>query len=397
MFPWHGKTRAKTTLRLSLSEPLAEKLRVLADERGVSVDALVMLLLAQAIDNDKARRETKALRGDLKAIAEQAQRIESALSIHPIRGLTSEQVGNRAIKVKHYSIDFSRSPLGPYYRAKVLPEWVPVESGTLEARMPMPWPTHFSNKPLDQPFNPWRFLDNALRIANRVPADRSESLALQRLARELVGRLVEYSELEDGSRYVVYRFDREYKGHKVAAPWTSAYGNGAALLGMCRLCERFEDEHFDAIASELFTAFLQFRDGGGYWICEVDEGGYVWFVEMPLPGDVKQPRILNGHIRAIQGVFYYARHSGDPDARLLAQAGCTTVQRYAREYRRPGQVNRYDLSFPQYPDYGPKRTVDQQRFLAELTGDDFFADTAEMFLTDMFWTPDGRRLDEPAR
>lgn len=395
VFSRNEKTGPKATFRLRLPEQLAGKLGVLASHRGIPVETLITQLLAEAVGN-KTGRDIESLRRDVSAIASQTRSLESALSIQPIRGLTSEHIRSIAVKLKRYPIDFSESPLSTYYAATADPQWAPSDGGPLEVRMPMPWPTHFSNKPLDQPFNPWRFFDNALRIANHVPAGSKENLSLQRLAHDLVGRLVEYSEVQRNARYVVYRFSREYKGHKVVPPWTSAYGNGAALLGVCRLFERFAEEHFRDIARELFTAFLQFRGSDGhYWISEVDDAGYVWFVEMPLPGDVKQPRVLNGHIRAIQGVFYYARTSGDPEARLLVQAACTTVQRYVREYRRPGQVNRYDLSFPQYPDYGPKRTVEQQHFLAELTGDGFFADTAEMFMTDMFWGPNGRRLDEP--
>lgn len=393
--PLHDSPPGKTIVKLGLPDRLARRLEALSATRGVPLPKLAIQLLNEAVGTDTGP-DVAALRTELRTLAAQTRRMEAALSIRRIPGLKVKRVQGTDIKVKIYPIDFALSPVPLYYNSVPDPPWVPSDEGALETRMPLPWPTRFSNKPLDQPFNSWRFYDNSLRISNHAASTTSEASALQRLAHELVDRLLEFSERQGTARFVVNRFEREYKRHKVTPPWTGAYGNGAALLGLCRLYERFEIERFREIADQLFAAFVQFRHtAADFWISEVDHSGYLWFVEMPLPGRDDQPRILNGHIRAIQGLYYYARQSRNAVARRLVQAGCTTVQRYALEYRRPGAVNCYDLTFPEYLDYGPKRTVDQQRFLAEITGDAFFVETAETFLTDMFWTPQGRRTDEP--
>lgn len=384
----------KTIVKLGLPEPLMQSLQELAVARGMPLNKLAVKLLNQVV-RDEQGKEVAALREQVRALAAQTERIEATLAIRAVPGQKIKKVGGTAMKLRPYSIDFAPSPASLYYNASPPPSWVARNEGDLEARLPLPWPTEVSDKPLDQPFNAWRFYDNALRISNHDAMSTSEEAALDQLAHDLVDRLLDYSERHDGARFVVNRFERTYKRQTVAPPWCSGYSNGAALLGLCRLHERFGAERFRAVSDELFAAFSVFRgETDGLWFSEVDGSGYLWFVEMPLPGREKQPRILNGHIRAIEGLYYYARRFGSASVRALVQAACTTVQRYVLEYRRPGEVNAYDLTFPEYPDYGPKRTVEQQRFLAKVTGDPFFVESADTFLTDMFWTPEGRRTNE---
>jgi hypothetical protein len=119
-----------------------------------------------------------------------------------------------------------------------------------------------------------------------------------------------------------------------------------------------------------------------YWVSFVDERGYLWFEEQPLD-QVEQPRILNGHIRALTGLYFYWAHTKDEIALSLLEAGIKTIEDNALAYRRPGAINAYDQMQPDVADYGPARTTDQQDILFRLTGDPVFAKYRDMFEEDM--------------
>jgi hypothetical protein len=119
-----------------------------------------------------------------------------------------------------------------------------------------------------------------------------------------------------------------------------------------------------------------------YWVTFVDDDGYLWLEEMPLPVD-PQPRILNGHIRGITGIYTYWLINGGGDAKWLLSSALQTVKDHIHLYRRPGKANAYDLLQKTKIDYGPRRTVKQQKELFWITGDPIFKEMSEKFAADM--------------
>lgn len=214
----YRQRRRRPTVKVRLTDGAAKDLQKLAGQRELAPETLIAQLVAQELREAGSRAELRSLRASLDDLGAQTRHLTATLCVQRIPGLTAREIWGMLVKVKPYKIDFSNSPLDAYYEHTASETWVPTERGPLEDRIPEPWPTHFSNKPLIDPFNPWRFFDNALRIANHRPQDDREAAALERLAQDLVDRLLEYSELQGVARYVLYRFNREYKGHSVIAP-----------------------------------------------------------------------------------------------------------------------------------------------------------------------------------
>lgn len=284
-----------------------------------------------------------------------------------------------------YELDLLSDWQDGFYTAGPKEGWRPASREVpLDERLPLPWPPKYLEI-WRQPFAPSAFFGNAVRIANYSPRDSTEADAIRALAADLCDRLAEFTKPTVRGRFVVYRFKRSYHRRPIVPPWVSAYGNAAALIGLCRLAEWSDDSRYRLLADEIFEPFTHVADPAtddGFWISCLDADGFRWFEEQPLPGCAEQPRILNGHIRAINALCHYARLTDRAEPRDLIQGGLCTVHRYAREYRRPGQVNSYDLLYPDWPDYGPQRTVVQQRCLHRLTGHPFFAEMASLFEAD---------------
>lgn len=223
-------------------------------------------------------------------------------------------------------------------------------------------------------------------ICNFEPKNDAERMARHQLGDELFDRLVEYTIVQDGARYPVYRFECQYREHPISQPWVSGYGNGAVLVALTKMYECFRDEQYIKAADEVFETFKQFRrEDSKFWVTMIDDAGYLWIEEMPLPND-PQPRILNGHIRGITGLYFYYRIRPTEEAKNLLLGAITTVHRYANMFRQPGQVNSYELADPSNGDYKPSRTVQQQIDLYRMTGETYFKETADAFLTDMYWS-----------
>ena len=258
-------------------------------------------------------------------------------------------------------------------------KWRPDTPESFHKAMPKKLSPNYTHR-FKQPFSPSHFYVNALMLAN-YKTDKLDRKALYSLVDALFERFLEYSVVEDGARFVVYTFDRTYGGVDVAAPWTSAYASGAVLVGLTKWIERFGEQRFHDAAEEILLGMARLRPPSGLWVSFVDDDQFLWFEEMPLPSE-PQPRILNGHIRALGGLYHYHRATGSELAGRLLRGGVTTVRFNAERYRVPGEVNRYNLRSPDLKDYGPDRTVSQQRELFAMTGDPFFLEMSELFAAD---------------
>jgi hypothetical protein len=146
----------------------------------------------------------------------------------------------------------------------------------------------------------------------------------------------------------------------------------------------FGEQRYLDVAWQLARALTLLGGPGGddRWIATELEDGSIWFEEYPYD-DPPQARVLNGHIFAVYGLYYLYQHTGDEDVLALLNAGITAIERHAHLYRRPGQVNLYDLRPPDLSDYGPARTIFQQDVLCRMTGDPAFLELRDEFAADM--------------
>lgn len=272
-----------------------------------------------------------------------------------------------------------------YPIAKVAPPkgWSPDLSKGLDAALPFPWPKAYVEK-YRQPFNPWAFFRNVTALCTHWKATGNEET--KAILKGLHARLLEYSALQNGQRFLLYRFPKPYRKKPVAVPWTSAYASGAALIGLTYMAECIDMPEARTTAKEVLAGLANpidpRQERPPLWVSFVDERGFLWFEEKPLD-QVEQPRILNGHIRALTGLYVYWVHTKDETALRLLRAGIKTIEEYAPAYRIPGEINAYDMMQPPVADYSPERTIGQQDILFKMTGDPAFAAYRDMFEADM--------------
>ncbi len=179
------------------------------------------------------------------------------------------------------------------------------------------------------------------------------------------------------SRYTYRRHGKS--GDLMRPPWYSAMAQGHALALFVQLGEITGEARYVRAAEATFAGFLRRGPRRGPWVVCVDASGYLWLEEWP-----KRPtdHTLNGHILAAWGVYEYYRTSGDPRALQIFRGAATTVQRYARRFRRPGWISRYCLrhggALARYHDVH----IWQLQRLHTITGDVRFARLAEAFYHD---------------
>lgn len=184
----------------------------------------------------------------------------------------------------------------------------------------------------------------------------------------------------DDRGFLVHPFPYGLEGSRLNPPWVSGLGNGAVLAGTVALYECFGDQRYLDGAYRLFNAYRIRREDGGF--TEDLGDGSLWFEEYPFSWGVP-PRVLNGHIHAIWGLYYLFEATGDRDVLEYIHRGVEAVAERGPQYRRPGQVNLYDLRPPETDDYGPARSIYQQDVLCQMTRDPRFLELRDQFIEDM--------------
>ncbi len=286
-------------------------------------------------------------------------------------------------EINAYEIQTGLDPLG-MFPTSVSEDWQPRESeyARLGELLPFDWPERYRQE-FDQFFNPWTYRQNAAALCGFVTSN-GRSVELDVLAQELFDRMLNYTVVDRNARFVIYSFEYSREETTMKPGWVSAFGNGVVLAGTVALHECFVNPDYLDAAWELYGAFtlLKDDDAGDRWITERLEDGSLWFEEYPLEED-PQPRVLNGHILGVLGLYYLYESTGDETVLQFLQSGITAVARHVEEYRRPGEINLYDLRSPDLPDYGPARTIAQQDQLCQISLDPIFLEYRNLFAQDM--------------
>ena len=328
-----------------------------------------------------------SMRRRIKSIHASQQRLESRLAViegwHAVPvldDLECVELDGQLVKLRDYAIADA-------------PELDVLARTNFGAPADLPHPQFLSGvygRPIAD-FHPWQWSRNLLALAQWDAFDpESARHAEWRTAVEQgASRVVSIG----ASDFYPYPFDyglphpptTEPHAFRTGEPWYSSVGQAAILSTMLHAHGATGDPAFATLADRCFASLIDLRETPGQdapWVTFVDADQYLWFEEYPTH-DEPQPRVINGHVIALMAIYGYWRVRRDPLALQYLRAGITTMERYTPEYRRPGQVLRYSLRLPDLPDYGPQRAVDQQRWLADLTGETVFEAYADRFATDM--------------
>ena len=302
------------------------------------------------------------------------------------------EIRGRSVAAYPFDIQPGVDPFG-FTVGSGVPSWEPSsENVRLGLRLPFDWPEKYREQH-EQMFNPWTFRTNAIALCAYTRA-HGLSEPVEAIASELVDRMLEYTDLVDGARFVIYRFDHSFDGITVPSGWTSAYGNGNVMAGTLALYQCFGEQRYLDAVWELYEALIRFQNQGSdsLWTSRVLEDDSVWFEEMPLDSGL-QPMVLNGHIYAVWALYDLYEFSGAPEVLELLRAGLTSVAHHGPRYRRPGETNLYDLRPPDTDDYGPARTIHQQDVLCRISAAQTFKNLRDEFAADMPESADTLELE----
>jgi hypothetical protein len=243
--------------------------------------------------------------------------------------------------------------------------------------IPMEWPKLYVET-YHQPFNPYTFAINAAIMAYQIKGKVLTAEAPNIYA--LLGALKRYSDTRQGGALAVrYDFDNPTREGTIPAGWHSAFGNGAAIVGLLELTEATGNEEIRDLAGKYVDALRW--DGADSDIVMLDDSDFLWFEETPLLNG-KRTHIMNGHIATVFALYRYWQVTGDESVLPLVRAGLATAARYLPEMRRPGQVPAYWLYDTSLPDYGPLRLIIMTKAMGEISNNPAFGRIEEMLLTD---------------
>lgn len=138
-----------------------------------------------------------------------------------------------------------------------------------------------------------------------------------------------------------YHFD--YPIYDLKAPWYSGMAQGHATIVLLAAYLITNDEAYLDFAKKV-VAILGIQTTSGGAMIPLDDGT-VWFEEYadPLKDISESPRVLNGHVFAVDGLFFYWMITKDTGVRTLLEKGILGVDR---------NIHRYDAGFWSY--YGLK-------------------------------------------
>jgi heparosan-N-sulfate-glucuronate 5-epimerase len=167
-----------------------------------------------------------------------------------------------------------------------------------------------------------------------------------------------------------YRFPLSYPPATIQPIWRSAMAQGLAIEVLSKAYSQTGDTRFIDSANKLLNAFYVEVDKGGVTHKTNDTG---WWYELLANTQGIKPRILNGHLFALLGIYEYYNSTRDPSARYLFDQGIMSLKDNLQNFDyENGTYSYYDLSSPKKKlpsqDYH-RLVVGQLLELYEITGD----------------------------
>ena len=233
-------------------------------------------------------------------------------------------------------------------------------------------------------FSPYYWACDADRISGYFilnKGDDQSSEALKSLDTYMRKHLVEP---RPDTIFTAYPFDYRAEGYLEHRGWTSGMGTGLVLYGYTSMYKATGNQSYAKIARSLFNGFLHPRDfqkKQSLWVSCPDESGWLWFEEYPYPED-PQGHVINGHIWAIQSLYYYNSIFPSKECESLIRAGIASVKANIWLYRIPGGINKYSQRKNLQLDYGPGRLLNQLNWMYKTTKDPYFDFARQTFLCD---------------
>jgi hypothetical protein len=160
--------------------------------------------------------------------------------------------------------------------------------------------------------------------------------------------------------------------------WVNANSHGLIQSFLSRFHRLTGAEGRLEDAGLLLRSFSRHQDDRR-WFTVVTPKRYVWFEHWP---DGRWVHVLNGHLNALFGLYDYWYETGSPEAERYFLGGARTIKDKLERFRRKGHLSRYSLSGLEGSLHYHHTHIQQLRLLARMTGDDWFARQAALFVRD---------------
>lgn len=160
---------------------------------------------------------------------------------------------------------------------------------------------------------------------------------------EVADFLIEHydTEMINGQEVVRFGYHFDYPIYDLKAPWYSGMAQGHAVIVLLAAYMINNDEVYLDYARKSVELLRISTNSGGVMVPLGD--GSVWFEEYadPLKGFAETPKVLNGHVFAVDGLFYYWCVTRDPVYEELLYNSMLAVE---------SNIEAYDTGFWSYYD-----------------------------------------------
>jgi heparosan-N-sulfate-glucuronate 5-epimerase len=176
------------------------------------------------------------------------------------------------------------------------------------------------------------------------------------------------------NNYTLWKYNYPWPPYGIASPWVSAMAQGQGIDVLIHAYNMTGDKKYLNSAHLALNAFyVEVKDGG---ITYKDHNG--WWYEEYVTGTNVQPRVLNGMIFSLFGIYEYYEFTGDQNAKVLFNQGIISLKNNLYKYD-AGSWTYYDaLGYEASPSYNEIH-VNQLLQLYEITKDPFFKEYYEKF------------------
>ena len=176
--------------------------------------------------------------------------------------------------------------------------------------------------------------------------------------------------------YAVWEFNFPFEHYNLTAPWRSAMAQGQCIQALVRAHRLTGDDSYLELARKALGAFhVEVADGG---VTHKGDDGW-WYEEYACEGGAN-PRVLNGHIFALEGIREFYTATTEEEAKYLFDKGILALKAHLPDYD-TGAWTCYDTLGEKATEGYHKLHVAQMLHLHQLTNDPAFLQYFNRWIT----------------
>lgn len=227
-------------------------------------------------------------------------------------------------------------------------------------------------------YNPVQIAWTCLKAINSY--EITDSIHYFNYAKSTALTMIDKSIHIDNTVYFPYNFPFRLHGlpdQEMIVPWVSGMAQGLYLSIFSRLYYLSQDEDMLDYAEIIYTSYSNVNTI--HWSVFINEENYYWISEYPM--DDKN-YTLNGFMFGIYGLYDYWFVTNDSEIATKISMSWTTLKDYVELFRCPGDLSYYCLKHQVQKDTYHRIHIEQLIDFGEYTGDVFFTEMADTFLSD---------------